>query len=142
MMMRAILLFVVLMPTAGAAEHVHASTETHDAHQQRPAVIVRCTTGSFIDQFAVINSLLIALRDQQSVRAKAELHSVLVLAIKRAALESDCMAPQQMPDDYRDSYRKMMRRALDYLQAQKMDALSKAHGEKVMRYLSGEAADH
>jgi hypothetical protein len=125
------------------ADSVFASTEhaQHDVHQQRPEVVVRCTTGSFIDQFAVINSMLIALRDRQSARTKAELHSVLQLAIKRAALESDCMDPKQMPQDYRVSYSKMMRRALNYLQSQKIADAAVQQGEVVIRYLAGNGID-
>jgi hypothetical protein len=125
------------------ADSVFASTEhaQHEVHQQRPEVVVRCTTGSFIDQFAVINSMLIALRDQQSARVKAELHSVLQLAIKRAALESDCMEPKQIPKDYRVSYNKMMRRALNYLQSQKIAGAAAQQGEVVIRYLAGKGID-
>jgi hypothetical protein len=133
---------LALVATANASErHATSATVDHAMHTMRPEVITLCTQGSFTDAMATMNAavksstLLQRVPGKDAAIARAELHSILAIALKRSAVEYACAKMQR---SYASDYAHIMQSALRLAKAERLAPSSIAAGMVVLEQLAGE----
>jgi hypothetical protein len=116
----------------------------HAMHTMRPEVITQCTAGSFTDAMATLNAavkgstLLKTVPGKDAAAARAELDSILAIALKRTAAEYPCATMQQ---SYASDYAHVLQSALRIAKAQHLSPSAIAAGTSVMAQLNDIESD-